>query len=106
MLPYTDILPATKSSKHNRLSFVASERQTGGVLTLTTDRTAEDYAVVESIANAEGRGFAVAKYEGDECYSVFCGRTVPTSCDCPGFERHGHCKHATALEKLIAEGAL
>lgn len=108
MLPtFCDKLPATKSSKHNRILFIASDRQTGGVLTLTTDRSADTYAVVESVSDWTGRAFILAKYEGEEVYSVFCTAGAdPSRCDCIGHEHHGHCKHVAALERLIAEGCL
>jgi hypothetical protein len=106
MLPYCDILAPTKSSKRIRIAFTASEELRGGVLVISNDRTAEDYAVVEFDPDWRGRSFCLAKYNGPEAYSVFCGSPEQTTCDCHGFQAHAHCKHVAALERLIAEGCL
>ena len=113
MLPaYADKLPATKSSKHNRILFTPSETTAGaGMITIGVDRLATDYALIEFRADG-GRGFHLAKLtpgsdKSEEVYAVFiptCGD--PPQCECKGFTYCGHCKHGTAVHHLIQAGEL
>ena len=117
MLPtFTEKLSPTTSQKNRRMVFTASETTTGGILALVTDRTVAEYAVAEFAAD-DGRGFRLVKRTmgsdaTEESYDLFvpkCGKPV---CECKGFiytargETPGHCKHADAIQQLIAEGYL
>ena len=52
-----------------------------------------------------GRGFELVRITPDqdaETYHVLTGVQYP-SCDCRGFEAHGHCKHVAAVQKILDE---
>ena len=63
-----------------------------------------DTYAVESIPSDFGRGFVLTKEDG----SSYCvNLSGPDSrCDCLGFEKHGHCKHAESLLALTVAGKL
>jgi hypothetical protein len=113
MIPaYANKLPASKSSKNNRVLFTRAESSpvAAGILTIGTDRGATDYVLAETATEWAGRAFHVAKLDGSETYSVFCGSPEDTRCDCRGFERWGAsgslCKHILSIRQLIADGEL
>jgi hypothetical protein len=55
-----------------------------------------------------GRGFLVEKVgiDRDEAKYHVNIDTARRSCECKGFLRHGHCKHADGIAALIAAGRL
>jgi hypothetical protein len=64
-----------------------------------------DYTVLELPCEIGGRGFEVSNLSNLEIYHVHVhGRD--RSCDCVGHLRHGHCKHADGLARLVALGKL
>jgi hypothetical protein len=77
-----------------------------GIIDITVSGKTTSY-FVRNIPSDFGRGFSLEKtgpQDGD-LYHVLLeedGR----SCDCKGFLRHGHCKHADALLKLVQLGKL
>lgn len=111
MLPaYCDKLPATKSSRHNRVAYTPCESHPGaGVLTIATDRGATEYALVETETDWAGRAFALVKIGADgeepEQYSCFVGSAVDSRCECKGWLRwQTPCKHLLALRQLVESG--
>jgi hypothetical protein len=77
-----------------------------GIVRITVGK-AQDYFLTLIPADF-GRGFAVEKI-GLHCneppYHVNIDAGKKT-CECKGFLRHGHCKHADGLAALIAAGRL
>lgn len=108
---YVNKLPATKSSRHNRIAFTPSSTApvAAGVLVISNDRTAQEYALVETETDWTGRAFALVKIDGGdsepETYAVFCGKSE-NRCDCRGFTRWSNCKHILAVRQLIADGEI
>lgn len=112
MLPaFTDKLPATKSSRHNRVTWTPCESHPGvGVVTIGTDRGHTEYALVETETDWAGRAFALVKIGADgedvEQYSCFVGDAVDSRCECRGFQRWGGCKHLSSLRRLVESGEI
>jgi hypothetical protein len=78
-----------------------------GVVRLTVGGKSADY-LLTTIPADFGRGFKVEKVglEGNgEVYHVNLDGASAT-CDCKGFARWSHCKHADGLAALIAAGRL
>lgn len=71
---------------------------------LTVGKLAVSYFLEEVPADF-GRGFAVEKVNGER-YHVHVEAGGSTTCDCPGGNYHGHCKHQDAIRKLIDLGKL
>jgi hypothetical protein len=85
---------------------VKPEGKETGVIRLTVGKESADYFV--SVIPADfGRGFQLVKVGIDASgeYSVNIDGDK-RSCECKGFGRHGHCKHADGLAALIAAGKL
>jgi hypothetical protein len=62
--------------------------------------TIDVYTLEEIGSDTKGaRGFSLTKEDGT-VYNVELDGGFH-SCDCKGHERHGHCKHAEALAKLL-----
>lgn len=107
----TEVLPATKSSDHNALSWTAGERKGTGSLTVHTARASCCYTVTEFDTDW-GRGFHLAKLTPgsdaeSEAYDVLvCRDPRQSRCDCKGFTygRGKPCKHVAAALALIANG--
>jgi hypothetical protein len=77
------------------------------VVRITVNGEATDYRVKPTAADF-GQGFAVEKIDTvapEETYHVNLEREGHT-CDCKGFVRWGHCKHADGLAALRAGGKL
>lgn len=108
----TELLPATKSSPHNALTWTPGDRGPGeGVLTVSTKRAVTTYGVVE-FATTWGRGFrldvARGGTGGEERYDVLVCEAGKghDRCDCAGFTYRPHqpCKHIAACHALIENG--
>jgi hypothetical protein len=80
-------------------------RLDNGRVRITCGRLTTDYTVVELPCEIGGRGFEVSNMSSMEIYHTrIHGRD--RSCDCLGHYRHGHCKHADGLARLITLGKL
>ena len=110
---FTELLPATKSSKHNSFNFTPAETGPGGFLTIHTGKKSAEYLVVEFGTPWAGRAFHFAKVTTGtdpeaESYDVFvCVNGQNNSCQCKGFLFHGTtCKHIESAKSLWNEGWL
>ncbi len=65
--------------------------------------TVDRYTFAE-IGSDSGRGFALTKEDGT-VYHVELTAAGKT-CECKGFTRHGHCKHADGISALVTAGKL
>ena len=63
-----------------------------------------DAYTLEPIPSDYGRGLLLHKYDGTS-YAVNLSGTDST-CDCKGFDSHGHCKHCESLLALQQRGKL
>lgn len=105
--PLTHVLP--KHKHRNALWIEWTPLDTDGaevgVLTVHADRGVAEYLVSEFPADG-GRGFSLAKLAGGTDpeaagYDLFaCGTAAPT-CECRGYLRFAHCRHADAVAALI-----
>jgi hypothetical protein len=80
------------------------------VLTLKVGKDVDNY-FLEEIGAAEGRGFQLTRIatekEPEAIYHVNLNDSDSQhSCDCKGFCRWGHCKHADSLLALLQRGKL
>ena len=78
-----------------------------GIIRLTVGKATADYFITIIPADF-GQGFLVEKFGIDRDtakYHVNIEADKKT-CECKGFLRHGHCKHADGLAALIARGQL
>ncbi len=98
--------PRPKPQRFARLC-IRPEGTAPGIVRLTVGQEGADYFL--TIIPAEfGRGFLVEKVGIDRDtakYHVNIDADKKT-CECKGFLRHGHCKHADGLAALIAAGKL
>ncbi len=78
-----------------------------GVVRLTVGKEAADYFLTLTSADF-GRGFKVEKIGLDSTEPPYAVNVdgEQRSCDCKGFARWSHCKHADGLAALIAAGKL
>jgi SWIM zinc finger len=98
--------PRTKPQRFVRL-MVSPAVDGTGVVRLTVAKKADDYFLTLLPADF-GRGFKVEKI-GLDCRESAYAVNIDAdkrSCECKGFLRHGHCKHADGLAALIAAGKL
>jgi hypothetical protein len=110
MTTYSDYLPATKTAAERTVFFTPSEvADRSGLISILNGREWCQYFVIEFDAD-EGRGFRLMKTEDapgtdrdTAAYAVFCSPAGPEhdSCDCRGFQRHGHCKHSAAVRGAV-----
>ena len=80
--------------------------ETAGVLRIRVGKEEADYLLTEIPADF-GRGFKVEKigFDADSIYAVNIDGDKRT-CECHGYNRWQHCKHADGLAALIAAGRL
>ena len=108
----TEVLPATKSNPHAAVRFTPGEFPGTGTLEVQQTRAVCRYVVTELPCGWDGRAFSFRKVAGEpgtdraeDAYEVFVGRNGQDRlCGCKGFARHGHCKHTSAAQALIANG--
>ena len=63
-----------------------------------------DTYTVEPLPADYGRGLLLTKPDGTSYCVNLAG--PDSTCDCRGFENHGHCKHTASLLALAAAGKL
>jgi hypothetical protein len=113
---FTELLPATKSSRHNGINWTPSATGQGGLLTVHTAHKSVEYLVVEMEIQWDGRAFLFAKTDKgkgtdaeSDSYTVYCGRNGQDfSCSCKGFI-YGCgtlCKHLNAASALLENETL
>ena len=97
--------PRPKPQRFVRL-IVSPAMDGTGVIRLTVAKKAADYFLTFLPADF-GRGFKVEKIGLHESGSYAVNIDgEKRSCECKGFMRHGHCKHADGIAALIAAGRL
>ena len=109
---FSELLPATKSSKHNGIRYTPSSRGPGGLLQIHTARSMVSYLVVEFATPWDGRAFHLAKLvpgtdREAESYDVFvCRHGQNNRCECKGYLMTSACKHIAAIEALLSNEQL
>ena len=63
-----------------------------------------DAYTLEPIPSDHGRGLLLHKHDGTSYAVLLSG--PDSTCDCKGFESHGHCKHVESLLALQQRGKL
>jgi hypothetical protein len=98
--------PRPKPQRSVRLCF-QPEGDSPGVVRLAVGREAADYFITPIPADF-GRGFKVERIDIDATEGKYAVNIdgEKRSCECKGFGRHGHCKHADGIAALIAAGQL
>jgi len=98
--------PRPKPARSIRLE-VRPEGNGFGIVRITVGKEHADCYISEIPADF-GRGFKVEKIDltgdGPPYHVNIDGEKK--SCECKGFLRHGHCKHADGIVALIATGQL
>ena len=96
--------PRTKPARSIRLTLKPFANNPG-VVRITVGKESADYLLSEIPADY-GRGFTVEKMGADDgAYHVNLDGTNRT-CECKGFGRWHHCKHADGLAALVKAGQL
>jgi hypothetical protein len=110
----TGELGQTRSYRGRGFSWLPSDTRAGeGALTVCClagkKSVTTTYGVTE-LATPLGRGFRLERLTADpaaEPYDVLiAGPGGHDSCDCRGFQRHGHCKHRDSVAALVEAGAV
>jgi hypothetical protein len=98
--------PRPKPQRFARLC-IRPEGTAPGIVRLTVGHDGADYFLTELPADF-GRGFLVEKVGIDRDTAKYHVNLDGDrrSCECKGFLRHGHCKHADGIAALIAAGRL
>jgi hypothetical protein len=95
-----------KSARSIRI-VIQPEGDSPGVLRITAGGVTKDYFITR-IPSDFGDGYRLVKVglmERDGSYDVNLSDDGQT-CECLGFLRHDHCKHADGIAVLIAAGRL
>lgn len=110
---FTELLPRREHRAAPAMRWTPADEPSGprvGVLAIDTPRAACVYAVETFPADGAGYGVCLLKLapgtdatEGHYCLSVAPGGVA---CECKGFVRWGHCKHADAVSAALANGWL
>ena len=115
---FIDILPARNGKRFSIEWFPHSDDYTplAGYVVIYDAKSRTAYAVTEYPVTW-GRGFQVTKVGGKgtdaakESYGVECSKAKADErgeyddrCECKGWMRWGHCKHADAVRSLILNG--
>jgi hypothetical protein len=80
-----------------------------GTLRINDRGAVTRFTVLEFPSRFHGRDFMLAKFDGNEMYSVFCSANgaAADSCDCAAAKfRKATCRHRLAIRKLVAAGRL
>jgi len=101
--------PRAKPARSIRLC-IKPEGTAPGIVRLTVGKDTADYFITIIPADF-GKGFLVEKFGIDRDTAKYHvnidgANGEKRSCECKGFLRHGHCKHADGLAALIARGQL
>jgi hypothetical protein len=86
---------------------VKPDGQSAGVVRITVGKDEADYLLTEIPADF-GRGFLLEKV-GLDCEESAYHVNIDSdnrTCECQGYLRHSHCKHADGLAALVAAGRL
>lgn len=108
---YEDLLPATKSSKHNGIRWTPTGPRCGALI-IDTDTSRAAYTVQEFDNRWAGRSFRYTCIAGTtdreaEYYDVLISfrEGQPSLCQCKGFLRYREpCKHILSAEALVNNG--
>jgi hypothetical protein len=97
--------PRPRPQRFIRLCY-RPEGTSPGIVSIRVGKEAADYFLTAIPADF-GRGFLVEKIglhaEGKYAVNIDGDKR---SCECKGFGRHGHCKHADGIAALIVAGRL
>jgi hypothetical protein len=98
--------PRPRPERRIRLC-VRPSAETAGVVRITVGQDEADYLLTEIPADF-GRGFQVEKVGLDCAESAYHvnSDSDKRTCECAGYLRHAHCRHADGLAALIAAGRL
>ena len=105
--PATSRKLRTKPARSIRLD-LSPGQHSPGVVHITVNGEAKDY-FLDTIPSDWGRAFRLEEIgtEGISPYFVCLDTTgFHHQCCCLGFLRHGHCKHLSGLQALLAAGKL
>ena len=99
-------LPSTRRPVNRSVRILARPDADGrhAVLAITVQGKTTEY-LVDRVVSDWGRCYAVANLTNGNHYSVMLeedGRT----CDCKGFCRWGHCRHADGILALVKAGRI
>lgn len=107
---FSEVLPATKSSRHSGIRWTPGEHPGTGTLTIDTDRARVVY-VCHEFPSPMGRAFRLTKRCDSpgtdrmaDAYDVLVANPQDRLCCCKGFSRFGHCKHTDAVLALLENG--
>jgi len=104
---YREILPATASAPKAFVEFTPLGGIGQGRLAIEQNHTLSEYRIARFAAEG-GHAFHFEKLSqgsdrSEAAYDVFVTdrRGLFDSCDCKGFQRHGHCKHTAAIRAVL-----
>ncbi len=122
-----EVLPATRSESHRGYSWEPCPADAAcpcsGVLTVTTKRKHQRYAITELVPDRgwDGRAFEVRKPDGTVYHCFLAANRQDSTCDCPAKtyaaaeradRRHGDryetlgCCHLDAIDSIVGNGWL
>lgn len=110
-LPFTNLLPDTKSAKHRGYKFSPSADVAGGTLVYQSSREYSRYWIERIPADLAGQAFVCRKIvkAGEEQAvheTLIADQPQNDLCSCRGFESTGRCKHIDVLRDLAANNEL
>ncbi len=110
--PLLEVLPERDGKRNAIRWFAATDDHTpqAGFVVIDTPDASTCYVVTEFPTVWPGRGFYLRKWvsrsgrdKDVEAYSVLCAKAGARAdtCECRGFVRWSHCKHADAMRALV-----
>jgi hypothetical protein len=98
--------PRPKPARSIRLDIPPEGTKSPGVVSITVGTERVSY-FLNVLATDFGRGFRLVKL-GIDASGEYAANVdgEKRSCECKGFLRHHHCKHADGIAALIAAGKL